>query len=253
MAFAGASPPVPPLSDENGRAAIEASALRSLPSDVLAGLVADSSRIRVPAGSTIHRQGDTSAHVEVVVSGLLRVYVQASDGRTMTVRYCRPGALIGVVSLFASPFSLPATIEALTEADLLVLRAALVRRAAERDVRVARALLDELSERALSFMGEIPGGAFTTVRQRVARHLLDLSFERQTGSELVASIGQQALADAVGTVREVVVRALRELREEGIVRTGRRGIVILDVDRLATEASVGAPGTKVPDARSRDR
>ena len=78
-----------------------------------------------------------------------------------------------------------------------------MRRAAERDVRVARALLDELSERVLSFVVEIPS-AFATVRQRVARHLLDLASERQRGSELVASIGQQDLADAVGTVREVV-------------------------------------------------
>jgi len=63
------------------------------------------------------------------------VYVAAPDGRTMSVRYCRPGALIGVVSLFASPFSLPATIQAVTDTDLLALRASVVRRAAERVVR----------------------------------------------------------------------------------------------------------------------
>jgi hypothetical protein len=62
----------------------------------------------------LHRQGDSSPHVELVVSGLVRVYVTAPDGRTMTVRYCRAGALIGVVSLFASPFALPATIQAVT-------------------------------------------------------------------------------------------------------------------------------------------
>ena len=49
-------------------------------------------------------------------------------------------------------------------------------------------------------------------------------------------IGQQDLADAVGTVREVVVRALRELREAGVLRTGRGAIVVLDPERLAREA-----------------
>jgi Oxidoreductase molybdopterin binding domain/Cyclic nucleotide-binding domain len=135
------------------------------------------------------------------VAGLVRVYVTAPDGRTMTVRCCRPGALIGVVSLFASPFSLPATIQAVTEADLLAFRPSVAQRAAERDAGVARALIDELSERALSFIAEIPGSAFATVRQRVTRHLLDLASESQTGSELVAEIGQQNLADAVGSVR----------------------------------------------------
>jgi len=180
------------------------------------------------------------------VSGLIRVFVTARDGRTMTVRYCRAGALIGVVSLFASPFSLPATIQALTDAELLAFRPSVVQRAAERDARVARALLDELSERVLSFIAEIPGSAFATVRQRVARHLLDLASESQTGPELVAAVGQQDLADAVGTVREVVVRALRELRQAGRLETRRHEIVLLDPEGLLEDADVGAAGTNVP-------
>jgi hypothetical protein len=45
-------------------------------------------------------------------------------------------------------------------------------------------------------------------------------------------------------VREVVVRALRELRAEGLLRTGRDGIVLLDPERLAAEAH-SASGTTV--------
>jgi CRP-like cAMP-binding protein len=152
--------------DDDARAAIEASHLRTLSSEAIARLAVDASRLPVPPGSTIHREGDRSAHLELVVSGLMRVYVTAPDGRTMTVRYCRPGALIGAVSLFASPFSLPVTIQAVTDADLLAFRPSVVQRAVERDARVARTLLDELRERVLSFIAEIPGSAFATVRQR---------------------------------------------------------------------------------------
>jgi CRP/FNR family transcriptional regulator, cyclic AMP receptor protein len=201
MAAGTGLPPALARLGEDARAAIENSHLRSLPSDALARLVVDASRFRVPAGSTIHEEGDTSPHLDVVVSGLMRVYVTAPDARTMTIRYCRPGALIGAVSLFASPFALPVTIQALTDADVLAFRPPVVQRAAERDPRIARVLIDELSERVLAFMREIPGSAFATVRQRVARHLLDLASEGQAGPELVAMIGQQELAAAVGTVR----------------------------------------------------
>jgi CRP/FNR family transcriptional regulator, cyclic AMP receptor protein len=217
---------------------MEASHLRTIPSEALSRLVGDATRRSAPAGSTIQPEGNTAPHLELVVSGLVRVYVTAPDGRTMTVRYCRPGALIGMVSLFAERFSLPAAIQAVTEADLLAFRPTLVQRAAEHDPRVARALLSELSERVLSFIAEIRDSAFTTVRQRVARHLLDLASESQTGSELVAAIGQQELADAVGSVREVVVRALRELREGRLIETRRDRIVILDAERLLGEAYV---------------
>jgi CRP/FNR family transcriptional regulator, cyclic AMP receptor protein len=104
------------------------------------------------------------------------------------------------------------------------------------DTRVAQAFLSELSERVLSFVDEIPGNSFATVRQRVARHLLDLAAqrgpERKAVAEIVVPVSQKKLADAVGTVREVVVRVLRELRRNGVVRTERDCIVILDPARL---------------------
>ncbi len=211
---------------------------------MIEALAVDASRLLVPGGALLHRQGTTAPHLEIVVSGLLRVYVSTPDGRTMSVRYCRHGALVGVVSLFASSFSLPATIQAVTDTDLLALRASVVRRAAERDPRVARALLDELSERVLAFIAEIPS-AFASVRQRVARHLIDLASDSERDSGLRVRIGQQELADAVGTAREVVVRALRDLREEGVLQTGRHGIVILDPERLAAEAYAASAGADV--------
>jgi CRP/FNR family cyclic AMP-dependent transcriptional regulator len=157
----------------------------------------------------------------------------------MTVRYCRPGALMGVASTFAARFTLPAANEPLVDSEILRMSPTLARRMAERDGRVALAFLGELSERVMSFIGEIPGSAFATVRQRVSRHLLDLAVQREPGfdrgAEIVVQVSQQELADAVGTVREVVVRVLRELRQEGVVLTERDQIVILDPARLVAQ------------------
>ena len=150
-----ASPPERGPLDDNTRDAIESSHLRSLVPEVLAELTQGATRLRVPAGRNVYREGDVPAHFNIVVSGLLRVYVTALDGRTMTVRYGRPGAALGVVSLFTRAGELPASVQALTDADLLVLQPSLVRRAAERDVRVARAMIDELSERVRCFIAEM--------------------------------------------------------------------------------------------------
>ena len=47
--------------------------------------------------------------------------------------------------------------------------------------------------------------------------------------------GITLLADAVGSVREVVARVLRELRTTGIIATAADRIVILDASRLYAE------------------
>lgn len=224
--------------------AFERSNLSTLPLDTKQQVLATSSLLQLPAGGQLHREGDAVAHLQLVVAGLLRVYVTALDGRTLTVRYCRPGSILGAVSLYSSPFSMPASVQAVTDAEVLSMSAPAIRSAADQDVAVARALIEELSDRVMSFIAEIPGSAFTTVRQRVARHLLDLATSTQHGAELRVTISQQSLADSVGSVREVVVRVLRELRDEGLVETGSGGIRLLDPVRLSSEAYPG--GTNVP-------
>jgi CRP/FNR family transcriptional regulator, cyclic AMP receptor protein len=218
-------------------AAVEASHLRELPPEVLDDLFTGAVRTKLPAGSVAHREREAAPYLELVVAGVVRVFVAAPDGRTMTIRYCRPGELLGAMSLFASGFSEPATKQALVDAELVSLSPARVRHVAERDVRVARVFLIELSERARNFVHEIPGSAFASVRQRVARQLLDLASMRpgQRDGELAVQVTQQELAAAAGTVREVVVRTLRQLRECGAVRTERDRIIILDPARLTVE------------------
>jgi CRP/FNR family transcriptional regulator, cyclic AMP receptor protein len=225
--------------DDRVRSAVAASHLRDLPDELLRDLLSDAHRVRVLAGRALHRAGEDQRHVELVLRGLIRVYASAPDGRTLTMRYCRTGALMGVLSLYTDAFVMPASTQAVTDAELLAIRPAAVKRLADQDPRMARALLIELSERASTFAAEIGHSAFSTVRQRVARHVLDLSAERQRDAGLVARITQQDLADAVGTVREVVVRTLRELRQDRVVETGRAGIVVRDPERLLAEAYLG--------------
>jgi CRP/FNR family transcriptional regulator len=225
--------------DDRVRAAIAASHLRHLPAELLAVLLRGAHRREAAAGRTLHRAGDRERHVELVVRGLIRVHASAPDGRTLTIRYCRPGGLMGILSLYAEPFLMPAATQAVVDSELLGINPDLVRQLADQDVRVAKALLLELTERVAALTAEIGGSAFSTVRQRVARHLLDLATQRQQGSELTAQVSQQELADAVGTVREVVVRTLRELRNEGVLETRRGGIGILAPQRLLAEAYPG--------------
>src|SRR3954453_1448093 len=223
------------LADAGVLAAIGLSPFRDLPPDLVAAVTAEATTTLVRAGDTIHGEGEAAPHLELVTSGLVRARVSAPDGRMLTVRYCRAGALVGAATLFAEG-TRPFAIQALTDSGLLTFRPLIVRGLATQEVRVADALLAETSARVLAFLGELSGTAFATVRQRLARHLLDLASEHQASRDLVATITQQELAEATGTVREVVVRVLRELRQEGVVRTGPHGITIVEPERLLAAA-----------------
>lgn len=112
--------------------------------------------------------------------------------------------------------------------------------AARRDARVAWALAEELNRRLYDTLQQTAINAFGSVKQRVAGHLLDLASAQQRPQDrLVARVSQQELADAVGSVREVVARALRDLRLAGLVATAPDSVLILDPTRLHDESWSG--------------
>ena len=99
----------------------------------------------------------------------------------------------------------------------------------------------------MSFIAEIPGSAFATVRQRVARHLLDLASATQLGSRLKVTISQQELADSVGSVREVVVRVLRSSGRRATSTPATMASSYSTHSSFSAEAYPGPGGTKVPE------
>ncbi len=223
--------------DDEISAAIAESHLAALPAETLSQIVADGVRLDVRAGMTLVQEGARGPVAEIVVKGLMRTYMTAANGRQITVRYSRKGALIGIPSLF-TPWSDALGLQALVDSRILVLRPAGLQELARRDARVALALLVETSERARGYVEELGSHAFASLRQRLARHLLDLAVVEPDGAgghAPVAQVSHQELADAAGTMREVVVRILRDLRSDGLVSTGRRGIVLLDAARLHAE------------------
>jgi CRP/FNR family transcriptional regulator len=205
----------------------------SLPAPTVEALSAGGTLVEFPAGYSVYSEAD-AARLAVILRGLLRVYMHASDGRQVTVRYVRPGDLLGGPALVGGPA--PVFVQALTESAAYFFDAARVKALAHSDAAVAWALAEECVHRLYDILEELAGNTFATVRQRVARHLLDLAASRQPASgPLTAVINHQDLANSVGSVREVVARVLRELRVERLVRTSPGRVEILDPERLSTE------------------
>jgi len=170
----------------------------------------------------------------VVLQGLLRVYMHASDGRQVTVRYVRAGDLLGAPALIGGPA--PVFVQAVTSSAAFFFDIGRVKRAAHIDPSLAWALAEESVHRLYDVLEELAGNAFASVRERMARHLLDLAASRpEAGGPLTALVNQQDLANSVGSVREVVARVLAELREEHLIRTSPGRVEILDPVRMSRQ------------------
>jgi CRP/FNR family transcriptional regulator, cyclic AMP receptor protein len=204
--------------------AVARSILAAFPPGLLENLTQEAIPVDLPAGTTLYYEED-EPRCALVIAGLIRDYMTAPDGRQITVRYARPGDLLGIPTIVGGPA--PVSVQILTDATLLLLNVRALQKSGRTEPGVGWLLAQEVTRRLYETLEALAGNVFGSLRQRVARHLLDLAASRQQGRSLVVRVTQQELADAVGSVRPVVARIIRDLRVEGIITTSSDGIEVL--------------------------
>lgn len=204
--------------------AVANSILAQFPLALRQTLIQDAIHIEIPAGTTLYNEQD-EPRCGLVITGLIRVYMTSPDGRQITVRYARPGEMLGIAAIVGGPA--PTSVQIVTDATLLMLNVKTLQRSGQTEPGVGWLMAQEVTRRLYDSLEALAGNTFGSLRQQVARHLLDLAASRQQDRVLVVKATQQELADAVGTVRPVVARIIRDFRAEGLITTSSDGIIIL--------------------------
>ncbi len=212
------------------RAALsEGTFLGQLPPEARERLLAGARVIEIPHGGTIFSAAEAEDRIGVVVRGIARTHLNAVDGRRCSVGYAREGHTIG--SIMASRAALSS--QAVSDCTSLQLDSAVLGALIVENVRVGLTLIVEIARRLVDTYATLAANTFGTMRDRVARQLLDVATEGPTDGALVALLTQQGLADGVRTVREAIARVLRDFRTEGLVKSTAGQIEIVDPDGLA--------------------
>ena len=210
----------------------------------MAALIQGAQRVVYPAGAVVP-DWEEVPWAAFVLRGSVRVFLPSHQGAQITLRYLRPGDMIGTFTGIRT--GLARSLQALDSSELLHLDVARISELARREPPLAWEMLLETA-RVLRLAHRAYGiRAFGSIRVRVANAILDLALARgRVAAGTVVSGTQHELANAAGTVREVVASTLQALKRDGIIDVRRGGIVILDPDRLAREAD-GGFGFGLPD------
>ncbi len=169
--------------------------------------------------------GSPIAHLVIIISGEVRV-IRESGGRRHVLHTEGAGGTLGEVPFYSGGVA-PATAMATVPTQCLMLGRDAIEAAIAVDPATAWVLLDRLARRVRTLVERVDRLAVQTAEVR----LVGLLISRPQVAEGIVDIGmsQAALAAELGTVREVVVRVLRSLRQRGLIATdGPRRIRILD-------------------------
>lgn len=190
------------------------------------------------AGEMLFCEGEPCAGLFIVVTGRIRIFKTAVNGREHVLAVEGRGASVAELPVFDGG-SYPASGSALEPSEALFLSRSDLRVICLEHPEVSLKLLQVVGARLRRLVGIIEELSFTTVRHRLISWLLREAKAGgkpvERGTVVLLGATHQEVAAQIGTVRELVSRNLARLQAQGFIETTGREITILDPDGLEAD------------------
>lgn len=185
------------------------------------------------ASEIVVLEGEAQSGLYCLQSGWVKVVKTSPSGREQILRILEPGDTFNEIGVFTDRPN-PATAVALEAAGIfLIPRAALLKLLQERPL-FAQQIITSMADRMLYLVSLVTDLSLRPVTSRLARLLLQDAVDNVL--ERPSWFTQAELASRLGTVPDVIQRALRTLENDGMIAVERQRIRLLDRPALARVA-----------------
>jgi CRP-like cAMP-binding protein len=216
------------------------SILADLPARDLELLMARKLEQTYKKGEVIFREGAYPSGIYYIANGRVKKYKVDREGREQIIYVANTGELLGYHAILSGD-SYPDSAAVLEESIITFIPKEDFLKAIDQSGILNRRLLKTLSHEFAVLANSLTMFAQKTVRERLALQLIVVrekyKVDFEPGMPVEINMSREDLASLVGTARENVVRMLSEFREEGILETKGRKIIVLDVKKLIKIAS----------------
>ncbi len=216
------------------------SVLSALSKDELAVLSANMSEELYPKGQNLFREGGYPNGIFFIKEGKVKKYKVDKNGREQIIYIANTGELVGYHALLAEE-RYPDSASSLEQSTIAFIPKEDFLKVLDTSKVLSHRLLKMLSHEFSVFANSLALFAQRSVRERFAIQLVLMREKYKQdftpGMEVEITMSRDDLASLVGTARENILRILKEFKEEGILTTQGRKIIIKDVTKLLRVAN----------------
>ena len=183
----------------------------------------------------LYQAGDECRYVYILLSGEIKIYKSLSNGKQQIHKLAQiPGDLIPCEELFIEKHGSSAI--ALEEVSVCYLKRQDLLDSTDRHGEIATCLMRSMSRNLHAYIRHITNLGQKSALERVASYLVylnDTHHERNLNqSALHAALSRTELAEMLGITQRTLIRSLRKLETDQLVKMQRDTFVILDIEAL---------------------
>lgn len=216
------------------------SILADLPEEDFARLTAHQSEQVYSKGEIIFREGSYAPGIFYIKKGKVKKYKAVESGGEQIIYVANTGELIGYHAILSEE-RFPDSAAALEESVIAFIPKEDFLAVVQHSVLLSGRLLKTLSHEFTVLANGLTLFAQRSVRERLALQLVVLrekyKMNFQPGMPVEINLSREDLANLVGTARENIIRILSEFKDEGVLTTKGRKIVVEDVKKLIAIAN----------------
>ncbi|HEY9100829.1 Crp/Fnr family transcriptional regulator [Chitinimonas sp.] len=179
-----------------------------------------------PKGTIIINEGDPGSSMFLLMQGRLKVFVSDSNGKEYVLAVLGPGEYVGELALLDDE-PRTASVETEEQSAFLVIQKEDFLSLLHNHPNIQFKVLVSLVRRTRQLTEAVKNLALKDVYSRVRLLFEDLAVEKEGHLQVEEPMTQQAIADRVGSSREMVARIMKELVFGGYVRIENRRLIIL--------------------------
>jgi CRP/FNR family transcriptional regulator, anaerobic regulatory protein len=190
--------------------------------------------------TSVLQKGQPVSGAYLVMEGRLRVFSIAPNGNEATLYFVDPGeACVLALNCLFNDLLYPAWVQAETHCTVAVVPGAVYRRLFDTEPVIRDLTVRALSTLVFRLMTELEQVHASNHRERLVQFILS-----HADSDGILRKTQEQVAHHLGTTREVIARLVKDLVNDGLIRTQRGSMLIRDLFGLRSVITPKANAAK---------
>jgi len=189
-------------------------------------------------GEIVFGQDKPVSYLMFLNSGLVKIFKEGQNKKTVILKIAGPGHYIGAFSIFyENRYQISGT--TIEDSELVYININIFREILSENGAYALQILQNLSSEGMFLINKLMDFPQKQIPGRIAEMLLFFASEVYNNNEFTLPISRQDLADLVYSTKESVSRTLTEFKNDRIIGIDDRKVVLQSVDLLKILSKLG--------------